>query len=202
MHFCPLLSLCVLSCHFLSHSQNPSNGSWKNLCYNRAMKEDPSTLISLGRPPQVLTFRGFAGDRTRYGGLTRHACPFVEFVPVRPLCLRVSVVKTCLPKTRTKSDHFREREFFTPVKSITCNFNPVKCTDFSCTTRSTSSSPAFLPSLSDQGGCTKSSKSANSPISDRFDHAVPTTYNKSKSAYADFDAGDINLMRGTVNTPN
>ena len=32
----------------------------------------------------------------------------------------------------------------------------------------------------------KSSKSANSPIFNRIDHAVPSTYNNQKSAYADF----------------
>ena len=38
------------------------------------------------------------------------------------LCVEIG-----FPASRTKSDHFREREFSTPVKSTTCNFNTLKC---------------------------------------------------------------------------
>ncbi len=50
-----------------------------------------------------------------------------------------------------------------------------------------------LPPVSGLGP--KSSKSANSPICYRSDHAVPGTYDKSKSAYADFGLPQRRLWR-------
>jgi hypothetical protein len=51
-------------------------------------------------------------------------------------------------------------------------------------------------------GAPKSSKSANSPIYNRCDHAVPSTYAKSKSAYADFCAIDFRKKTGIFGIRN
>jgi len=45
-----------------------------------------------------------------------------------------------------KSDHFRECEFFTPVISVTYNFNALKCTDF-CSRRRPANKPMTLKAL-------------------------------------------------------
>jgi hypothetical protein len=94
-------------------------------------------------------------------------CPCV-FAPWR-LCVEMGFPKNPY-KTRTKSDHFREREFFTHVKSTTYNFNALKCTDFrKPPSGNIRNFPESLPAANPD-------ESGRFPISPDSNHAVPTTY--------------------------
>jgi hypothetical protein len=71
---------------------------------------------------------------------------------------------------RPKCNQKRECEFFTPVKSTTCNFDTLKWSHFRRRRASR------WPIRAESGRLPKIVKSASSPISNRFDHAVPSTY--------------------------